>query len=105
LIAIDVQNSFCIPGFDLFVAGRSGSGAVVDNCRLCELIYRNLDWITHITATLDTHTAMQIFHPCFLVDEHGNNPAPLTLISYNDLLQRRWKFNPALAPSLNIYRI
>jgi len=75
LIAIDVQNTFCIPGFELFVAGRSGTGAVEDNRRLCGFIYRNLDWITHITATLDTHTAMQIFHPIFLVDEHGQNPA------------------------------
>jgi nicotinamidase-related amidase len=102
LIAIDVQNTFCIPGFELFVAGRSGTGAVEDNHRLCEFIYRNLDWITHIAATLDTHTAMQIFHPIFLVDEHGQNPAPLTLISYEDILQGRWKFNAATASSLKI---
>jgi nicotinamidase-related amidase len=102
LIAIDVQNTFCIPDFELFVAGRSGRGAVEDNRRLCEFIYRNLGWITHITATLDTHTAMQIFHPIFLVDENGRNPAPLTLISYEDILQGRWKFNAAIADSLKI---
>jgi nicotinamidase-related amidase len=102
LIAIDVQNTFCIPGFELFVAGRSGTGAVEDNRRLCEFIYRNLGWITHITATLDTHTAMQIFHPIFLVDSHAQNPAPLTLISHEDILQGRWKFNPAIAGSLGI---
>ncbi len=62
-------------------------GAVEDNRRLCEFIYRNLGRITHITATLDTHTAMQIFHPIFLVDSHGQNPAPLTLISYEDILK------------------
>jgi len=84
------------------VAGRSGTGAVDDNRRLCEFIYRNLDWITHITATLDTHTAMQIFHPIFLEDEHGANPAPLTLISYEDILNGRWKFNTAIAGSLKI---
>ncbi|MFM7174533.1 MAG: isochorismatase, partial [Caldilinea sp.] len=43
LLAVDVQNTFCIPGFELFVAGRSGLGAVDDNRRLCEFIYRNLD--------------------------------------------------------------
>jgi nicotinamidase-related amidase len=102
LIVIDVQNTFCIPGFELFVAGRSGTGAVEDNRRLCEFIYRNLDWITYITATLDTHTAMQIFHPIFLVDEHGQNPAALTLISYEDILNGRWKFNAAIASSLKI---
>lgn len=102
LIAIDVQNTFCIPGFELFVGGRSGMGAVEDNRRLCEFIYRNLGSITQITATLDTHTAMQIFHPVFLVNEQGEHPAPLTLISYDDLLQGRWRFNPSIADSLNI---
>jgi len=102
LIAIDVQNTFCIPGFELFVGGRSGIGAVEDNRRLCEFIYRNLASITQITATLDTHTAMQIFHPVFLVDAHGAHPSPLTPISHDDLIQGRWKFNPAIASSLNI---
>jgi nicotinamidase-related amidase len=102
LIAIDVQNTFCIPGFELFVGGRSGNGAVEDNRRLCEFIYRNLGIITQITATLDTHTAMQIFHPIFLVDENGNNPPPLTLISYEDVKSGRWKFNPEIAASLGI---
>jgi hypothetical protein len=33
LIAIDVQNTFCIPEFELFVAGRSGKGALDDTRR------------------------------------------------------------------------
>jgi len=102
LIAIDVQNTFCIPGFELFVAGQSGTGAVDDNRRLCEFIYRNLNLITHITVTLDTHYAMQIFHPVFLVNDQGEHPQPLTLVSYEDLLQGRWKFNSTIANSLNI---
>lgn len=102
LIAIDVQNTFCIPGFELFVGGRSGTGAVEDNQRLCEFIYRNLAKITQIAITLDTHTAMQIFHSIFLVNDQGEHPDPLTLISYDDLLQGRWKFNSTIAPSLHI---
>lgn len=102
LIAIDIQNTFCIPDFELFVAGRSGIGAVEDNRRLCEFIYRNLARITHITATMDTHQAMQIFHPIFLVDERGENPDPLTLVSYADVQQGRWKFNPEIADNLGI---
>ncbi|MFM8321167.1 MAG: isochorismatase, partial [Chloroflexota bacterium] len=102
LIAIDLQNTFCIPGFELFVGGRSGSGAVDDNRRLCQFIYRSLGALTHITATLDTHSAMQIFHPIFLVDAHGRSPEPLTLVSYTDLLEGKWRFNPAVAPSLGI---
>ena len=63
LVLIDVQNTFCIPGFELFVGGRSGTGAVNDNLHLCKFIYRNLGNITHIVATMDTHAAAQIFHP------------------------------------------
>ena len=40
LLAVDVQNTFCIPDFELFVAGRTGSGAVDDNRRLCEFVYQ-----------------------------------------------------------------
>ncbi|MFC1788783.1 hypothetical protein ACFLZE_02590 [Thermodesulfobacteriota bacterium] len=43
LLTVEVQNTFCIPGFELFVGGRSGTVAVDDNQRLCEFIYRNLD--------------------------------------------------------------
>src|SRR5918999_2851868 len=59
LLAVDVQNTFCIPGFELFVGGRSGTGAVDDNRRLCEFLYRNLGAITAIIPTLDTHRATQ----------------------------------------------
>ncbi|MBN1147499.1 MAG: hypothetical protein JXA78_09595 [Anaerolineales bacterium] len=102
LIAIDVQNAFCIPGFELFVGGRSGGGAVQDNRRLCEFIYRNLGLLTQITATLDTHQAMQIFHSIFLINESGQHPSPHTRVSYEDVLQGRWKFNPQVAFSLGI---
>lgn len=99
---VDVQNTFCIPGFELFVGGRSGRGAVEDNTRLCEFIYRNLGNLTHITATMDTHTAHQIFHPVFFVDKDGNHPAPFTDIHVSDLREGKWKFNAALAPQFGI---
>src|SRR5208337_4428163 len=51
LLPVDVQNTFCIPGFELFVGGRSGTGAVDDNRRLGKFIYRNLDVITEICLT------------------------------------------------------
>ena len=102
LLLIDVQNTFCIPGFELFVGGRSGNGAVEDNRRLCEFIYRNLAGITRISATMDTHTAMQIFHPLFFVDARGGHPAPYTDIHVRDLLDGAWQFNPALAGQFDI---
>jgi nicotinamidase-related amidase len=102
LLLIDVQNTFCTPGFELFVGGRSGTGAVDDNVRLCEFIYKNIGTLTHITATMDTHTAHQIFHPIFFVDKDGNHPAPYTDIHLADLTSNKWTFNPALAPNYNI---
>lgn len=100
LMIIDAQNTFCIPDFELFVGGRSGMGAVEDNQRLCEFIYRNLGMITEIAPTMDTHTAMQIFHPMFWVNDVGENPAPMTMISLDQVQSGSWKVNPAIAYSL-----
>ena len=102
LMLIDVQNTFCIPEFELYVGGRSGRGAVEDNARLCEFIYRNLGNITQITATMDTHMAMQVFHAIFFVDKDGNHPAPYTDIHAAELHEGKWIFNPALASQFNI---
>jgi nicotinamidase-related amidase len=99
---VDVQNTFCIPEFELFVGGRSGIAAVDDNRRLCEFIYRNLDVITQICPTMDTHQALQIFHSIFLINKRGEHPAPYTLISVEDVRKGTWKFNPDVAHSLNI---
>ena len=100
LLAIDVQNTFCIPKFELFVGGRSGTGAVDDNVRLCEFIYRNLGTLTEIVATMDTHTATQIFHPVFWVNKTGEHPPAMTMITLADVEQGLWKANPAIAPSI-----
>jgi nicotinamidase-related amidase len=102
LLAVDVQNTFCIPGFELFVAGRSGTGAVDDNRRLCEFVYRNLATITEIVPSLDTHQAMQIFHPVWLVDPEGRHPAPYTRVSVEDVDAGRWRANPRVAAALGI---
>jgi nicotinamidase-related amidase len=102
LMVIDAQNTFCIPNFELFVAGRSGTGAVDDNLRLCQFIYRNLGVITTIAPTMDTHTAMQIFHPIFWINEAGEHPLPAaTMIALNDVQQGIWKVNPAVAYSIS----
>ena len=106
LLAIDVQNTFCIPEFELFVGGRSGMGAIDDNTRLCEFIYRNLGAITEIAPTMDTHTAMQIFHPIFWVNDAGDHPIPsATMITLDDVQNGVWKVNPAVAFSLGHYDV
>jgi nicotinamidase-related amidase len=99
LLAVDVQNTFCTPGFELFVPG-----APSDNRRLCEFIYRNLGAITQIIPTLDTHQAAQIFHAAWLVDAEGRHPAPYTLVSAEDVEQGVWRAsNPAAQEQLLHY--
>ena len=103
LLLVDVQNTFCIPGFELFVGGRSGNGAVEDNIRLCQFIYRNLPHISKIACTLDTHTAMQIFHEVFWINDADEHPLPLqTLITQEDIETGKWRVNPAVVSILNL---
>jgi nicotinamidase-related amidase len=97
LLLVDVQNTFCAPGFELFVPGAPG-----DCRRICEFVYRNLDAITQVVATLDTHQAMQIFHASWLVDGEGRHPAPYTLVSADDVERGVWHFNPDAGRSLGI---
>ena len=106
LLLVDVQNTFCIPGYELFVGGRSGNGAVADNVRLCQFLYCNLPHITKIACTLDTHTAMQIFHEVFWINDAGEHPVPLqTLITQEDIETGKWRVNPAIAGSINLSEI
>ena len=97
LVAVDVQNTFCVPGFELYV-----QGAERDNARLCEFLYRNLGTITAIIPTLDSHRATQIFHPVWLIDEEGRHPDPYTLITAEDARTGRWRINPAAVESTGI---
>jgi nicotinamidase-related amidase len=102
LLAVDVQNTFCTPGFELFVAGRSGLGALEDNRRLCAFLYRNLGAITETVVTLDTHQAFQIFHAPFLVDAEGRHPDPFTLVTPEDVVQGRWRVDAEAAIVLGL---
>ena len=85
LLLVDLQNTFCTPGFELFVPG-----APDDNRRLCEFVYRNLGAITQIIPTLDTHKAMQVFHAAWLVDAEGRHPSPYTVVSAEDVESGVW---------------
>jgi nicotinamidase-related amidase len=100
LLLVDAQNTFCTPGFELFVAGRSGTGALEDSRRLCSFLYRNLAAVTELVVTLDTHQAFQIFHAPFLVDERGAHPSPYTLVTPDDVTAGRWRVDPEVAALL-----
>jgi nicotinamidase-related amidase len=100
LLLVDVQNTFCLPEFELFVAGRSGRGATLDCGRIAAFLYRHLDRVTEVVVTLDTHTAAQIFHPLFWVGPDGAHPAPHTVITVADVESGRWRVDPDLAPAV-----
>jgi nicotinamidase-related amidase len=100
LLLVDVQNTFCLPEFELYVGGRSGRGAVEDTARIASLLYENLDRVTQVVVTLDTHTAAQIFHPLFWVDERGEHPAPHTVIAAGDVESGRWRVNRSIAAAV-----
>jgi nicotinamidase-related amidase len=83
---IDCQIGFSTPGASLFVPG-----AVEDTTRTIEWLYRNLDKITQVAFSLDTHRVFQIFHPAWWIDDDGKHPAPFTNISLGDLREGKWK--------------
>ena len=97
LLLIDVQKDFCFPEGSLYVGGRSGRGAIDDNRRIAEFVYKNLGTLTNVTTTLDTHFAYQIFFPSFWVDQDDQ---PLTAhreITREQLERGQVRPNPAMA--------
>ena len=97
LLLIDVQKDFCFAEGSLFVAGRSGRGAIADSQRTAEFIYRNLGRLTNITTTMDTHFAFQIFSPAFWVDRGGEQLSAHTVISGDDVASGDVRPNPSVA--------
>ncbi len=102
LVLIDVQNTFCTPGFELFVGGHSGTAAVDDSRRICSFLYHNLAAVNHIVVTMDTHRAFQIFHSPMLVDAHGEPPPAYTVITAEDVRDGRWRLHPDAVASLGL---
>jgi nicotinamidase-related amidase len=97
LLLIDVQKDFCFPSGSLYVAGRSGRGALEDSRRIAEFVYRNLDVLTNITTTMDTHFAFQIFFPSFWIDKNDKPLAPFREITTDDLDRGDVRPDPAVA--------
>ncbi len=82
---IDVQVGFCTPGASLFVPG-----AVEDTTRTVEWLYRNLDKLTGLFFSMDTHRVFQIFHPAWWVDAQGKHPPPFTPVFHEEVRAGKW---------------
>ncbi len=97
LLLIDVQKDFCFPRGSLYVGGRSGTGAMDDSDRIARFLYRNLEAITDVTCTLDTHFPFQIFFPSFWLGEDGQPPSAHQEITTDMIRAGRVRPNPDLA--------
>ena len=84
-LGIDVQQDFMDNG------ALGVPGAHKDVERMTRFIYENMDKISNIAVSIDTHIPHQIFHPCWWIDENGNNPAPYTPITLADLDSGKWR--------------
>jgi len=94
LVLVDVQKDFCFPRGTLYVGGRSGTGAMDDSDRIARFVYRNLENLSEVTCTLDTHFPFQIFSPSFWLDQNGEPPAPHREITTEDIRAGRVRPNP-----------
>lgn len=95
LLIIDMQVDFCHEKGSLYVPG-----APDDIRRLIEFIFQNAEHITDITCTLDSHLPFQIFHPPWWIGEDGAHPEPMTIITYDDVQQRKWR--PVVRPDYSV---
>jgi nicotinamidase-related amidase len=85
LLIIDAQYDFCDENGSLYVPG-----AEKDMERLASFIKNDGKKLRDIVLSQDTHQVMDISHPAFWVNKNGENPAPFTQISVEDVKNDVW---------------
>ena len=86
LLIIDPQVDFCDPNKGaLYVQGAEG-----DMERLSDMIDRVGKQISKIDVTLDCHHKIDVAHPGMWRNSEGNNPAPFTIITSQDIKSGTW---------------
>lgn len=85
LLIIDPQKDF-MPDIGTLPV----PGAREDIERLTWFIYNNVDNISKIVCSEDTHSYAQISHACWWIDKNGNNPPPFTIITVKDYEDGIW---------------
>ncbi len=86
LVLVDAQVDFVHEDGALSVPG-----AVDDTRRTIEWMFANLERVTTIVASLDSHVPLQIFYPMWWVNADGQHPTPYTSISVEDVDQGVWR--------------
>jgi len=86
LVLVDVQVDFVHETGALVVPG-----AVEDTRRTIEWIFNNVNRITTIAASLDSHVPIQIFFPTWWADENNEHPAPYTVIRSEEVQAGKWR--------------
>lgn len=83
-LGIDIQQDFMDNG------ALGVPGAMRDVERIVKFLYKNIDKISDIAVSIDTHMPYQIFHPCWWVDKNGNHPEPYTIITLKEIEEGKW---------------
>lgn len=85
LLLVDCQVDFCHPSGSLYV-----TGALENMTKLTSFIYKNLEQITTIIVTADSHMPQHIFFAPWWINAFGEYPEPYTIITYDNILTHTW---------------
>lgn len=86
LLLVDAQVDFVHEDGALSVPG-----AIPDTQRTIEWLFRNLEQVTTVAASLDSHYPLQIFSTAWWLDKYGSHPKPFTIINSKDVTSGVWK--------------
>ncbi len=100
VLDIDDQGDFDFPSGSLFVAGRSGTGAMDAMRRRVEFGYRYMANISEWIDTMDSHLPYQVFYGSAHMTRDGELVQPNTMISADEYKGGVYRPNPAMAAQI-----
>lgn len=86
LLLVDPQIDFVHEDGSLSVPG-----AVDDSRRTIEWLFKNLDHVTDIAVSLDSHGPLHIFYPGWWINEDEEHPQAMTPIPSHDVDAGQWR--------------
>ena len=95
LVLVDPQVDFIHTDGTLSVPG-----AIEDTQRTIKWLLTNIEQVTGIVASLDSHIPMQIFYPTWWSNDAGEQPAAFTPITAEDVKKGVWQ--PTIEPEWSV---